>query len=234
VLRRANQEGLYDRDNSYVASVNDMLELEYPNLFGVANLVKSVWLNDKFIGMKKEGPAKDSLRQLVNYYAAIAADTLRSGYGKTIAFFLLAETDAGHDNDLAWSYFKKCLDLFQTESIEPKGFYARNYNREIYLATAVAFLPEYAEYLYNEGRYPEVLLGAKYLVDSDMLDRGKTENVSKEAVFWGEKSLRALQDAGRFASADELFQQLQDFNELLAPNSQFGGNNQTTKQGSPQ
>ena len=96
--------------------------------------------------------------------------------------------------------------------------------------SAGASLPKYAQNLYDAGRHSEVLMGAKFLVDSGMLDRGKTENVSKEAVFWGEKSLRALQDSGRFASADEIFQQLQDFNELLEPKSQFGG----STQGSPQ
>lgn len=222
ILRRANRENLYDRENSYIASVNDMLQPEYPNLFGVANLTKAVWVNDQFIGMKQENAVKDSLRRMVSYYAAIASDTLKSTYGKTIAFFLLAETNAGHENDMAWSYFRKCLDLMKTLQNPPEGFYARNYNREIYVATAVAYLPTYAEYLYNAGRYPEILTSAKYLVDLGSLDRGKIESVSKEAVFWGEKSIRALQDAARYTSADELFQQLKGFQALIEPASQLG------------
>jgi hypothetical protein len=222
VLRRANRDDLYDRQNSYAASVNDMLEPEYPNLFGIANFVKAVWLNDQFIGMKEEGAVKDSLRRTVNFHAAIASDTLKSPYGLTIAYFLLAETYANHENDMAWNYFKKCLDLMKTIEDVPQGFYARNYNSEIYVATAVAFLPTYAEYLYSAGRYPEIMLSARYLVDLSTLDRGKIENVAKEAVFWGEKSIRALQDASRFASADELFQQLKGFHGLIEPKERLG------------
>ena len=223
VLRRANRDSLYDSENSYVASVNDMLALEYPNLFWVANLVKGVWLNDQFIGMKQASPAKDSLRKTVNYYASIASDTLKSAYGKTIASFLLAETYANSDNDMAWSYFKKCIDILKSEKVDPSGFYARNYNAEIYVATAVAFLPTYAEFLFGAGRYPEVVTCSQYLLDSGLLDRGKSENVSKEAIFWGEKSIRSLQNDSRFASADELFQRMQSFYKIVESKSRFGG-----------
>jgi len=222
VLRRANRDSLYNRDNSFIASVNDMLELEYPNLFGTANLVKAVWLNDRFVGTKEEGAAKDSLREKVNFYASNAADTLESEYGKSIAYFLLAETYANHSNDMAWDYFKKCIGIFHENKITTSGFYARNYNQEIYLATAVAFFPTYSEYLFENARYAEIVAQASYLIDLKMLDRGKTENVTKEAIFWGEKSIRQLQDSGKYSTADELFRQVQGFYELLEPESQFG------------
>jgi len=222
ILRRATRDNLYNTENSFIASVNDMLALEYPNLFGVANLVKAVWLNDEFIGAEQEGVFKDSLRTAVNYHASIASDTLSSDYGKSIAFFLLAETYAGDYNDMAWDYFQKCIDLFQDKHIVTEGFYAKNYNREIYLATAVAFFPEYSEYLFENGRYTEIAASANYLIDLDMLDRGKTENVTKEAIFWGEKSIRRLQDDNKFSKADELFRQVQSFYDILEPDAQYG------------
>lgn len=222
ILRRASRDGLFDQENSFVASVADMLDPEYPNLFGVANFVKSVWLNDQFIGVKQESAAKDSLRLLVNYHAAIASDTLKSPYALTIAYYLLGETYANHEDDMAWSYFRKCLDLAKTIKEQPRGFYARNYSSEVYVATAVAFLPAYSEYLFKAGRYSEILTSAKYLIDLGTLDRGKMENVSREAVFWGEKSIRALQDASRYSSADELFQQLKGFHEFVEPVNQLG------------
>ena len=90
-----------------------MIELEYPNLFGTANLVKAVWLNDKFIGMTENDAEKERLRKLVNYHSSIAADTLNSDYGISIAYFLLAETFAHHENDMSWDYFRKCIDIFK-------------------------------------------------------------------------------------------------------------------------
>ncbi|MBU1318241.1 MAG: hypothetical protein KKH67_03490 [candidate division Zixibacteria bacterium] len=222
VLRRAKQDKLYNEENSFVASVADMMSLEYPNLFGVANLVKAVWLNDQFMNTDANDARKDSLRESVSYYAAIASDTLKSDYGKSISYFLLAETYANVSNDMAWEYFQKCVDLFRNGYISTTGFYDRNYNQEIYLATAVAFFPAYSEYLFDNGRYPEIAASAKYLIDLDMLDRGKAENVTKEAIFWGEKSIRKLQDGGKFANADELFRQIQGFYELLEPDSQYG------------
>lgn len=222
VLRRATRDSLYDVQSSYVASVNEMLQQEYPNLFGVANFAKAVWVNDQFISMKQEGVAKDSLRRMVNYYAAIAGDTLRSSYGLSISYFLLAETFANHENDMAWSYFRKCLEQLNAGPLPSQGFYARNYNREIYIATCVTFLPTYAEHLYNAGRYPEILSNAKQLISLGVLDRGQMESVSREAVFWGEKSVRALQDEARYSSADELFQQLKSFYEMLDTKTQLG------------
>ncbi len=222
VLRRATRDSLYDVQSSYVASVNEMLQQEYPNLFGVANFAKAVWVNDQFIAMKQEGAVKDSLRRMVNYFAAIAGDTLRSPYGLSISYFLLAETFANHENDMAWSYFRKCLELLNTGSFPTEGFYARNYNREIYIATCVTFLPTYAEHLFQAGRYPEILSNAKQLISLGVLDRGQMEAVSKEAVFWGEKSIRALQDSERYASADELFQELKSFYEMLDTKTQLG------------
>lgn len=222
VLRRATRDSLYDVQSSYVASVNEMLQQEHPNLFGVANFAKAVWVNDQFISMKQEGVAKDSLRRMVNYYAAIAGDTLRSSYGLSISYFLLAETFANHENDMAWSYFRKCLEQLNAGPLPSQGFYARNYNREIYIATCVTFLPTYAEHLYNAGRYPEILSSAKQLISLGVLDRGQMESVSREAVFWGEKSVRALQDEARYSSADELFQQLKSFYEMLDTKTQLG------------
>jgi hypothetical protein len=196
-----------------------MIDLEYPNLFGVANLVKAVWLNDKFIGVEGDGAEKERLRKQVNYHASIAADTLASDYGRSIAYFLLAETFAHHEYDMSWDYFRKCIDIFTADDVEAVGFYARNYNREIYLATAVAFVPAYSEYLYQNGRYSEIVNAAKYLADLDLLDRGKIENVAKEAIFWGEKSIRQLQDTGRHESADEIFRGLQGFYKTLERSS---------------
>jgi hypothetical protein len=221
VLRRANRDSLYNPENSFVASVNDMLELEYPNLFGVANLVKAVWLNDKFMSIQEESAAKDSLREMVNYYASNAADTLKSDYGMSIAYFLLAETYANHSNDMAWDYFQKCINIFHENDIATTGFYARNYNQEVYLATAVAFLPAYSEFLFQHGRYAEIVAGANYLIELRLLDRGKMENVTKEAIFWGEKSIRQLQDSGKYSAADELFQQVQGFYELLEHENRY-------------
>jgi hypothetical protein len=216
IIRRADRDSLYNRDNSFIASVNDMITLEYPNLFGTANLVKAVWLNDKFIGMEKEDEAKkEQLRKEVNYYASNAADTLRSRYGLSIAYFLLAETSAQHENDMAWDYFRKCIDVFTAGDVDTAGFYARNYNREIYLATAVAFVPTYSKYLYENGRYSEILSMANYLTDLGLLDRGKTETVTKETIFWGEKSIRQLQDAGQYEFADEIFKGLQGYYKSL-------------------
>ncbi len=222
VLRRATRDSLYDVQSSYVASVNEMLQQEYPNLFGVANFAKAVWVNDQFIAMKQEGATKDSLRRMVNYFASIAGDTLKSNYGLSISYFLLAETFANHENDMAWNYFRKCLDQLSGGSLPTQGFYARNYNREIYIATCVAFLPTYSEYLFRAGRYPEILSSAKQLIGMEILDRGQMESVSKEAVFWGEKSIRALQDDARYTSADELFQQLKSFYEMLDTKTQLG------------
>ncbi len=222
VLRRATRDSLYDVQSSYVASVNEMLQEEYPNLFGVANFAKAVWVNDQFISMKQEGVVKDSLRRMVNYFASIAGDTLRSSYGLSISYFLLAETFANHENDMAWSYFRKCLEQLNVGPFPTQGFYARNYNREIYIATCVTFLPTYAEHLYKAGRYPEILSSAKQLIALGVLDRGQMESVSREAVFWGEKSVRALQDEARYSSADELFQQLKSFYEMLDTKTQLG------------
>jgi hypothetical protein len=223
ILRRADRDSLYNRENSFIASVRDMIELEYPNLFGTANLVKAVWLNDKFIGMTEDDAEKERLRKLVNYHSSIAADTLSSDYGISIAYFLLAETYAYHENDMSWGYFQKCIDIFRENDIETTGFYGRNYNREIYIATAVAFIPSYSEYLYENERYSEIVNAAKYLADLDMLDRGKIENVTKEAIFWGEKSIRQLQGAGRYESADEIFKGLQGFYKILEQSEgQFG------------
>lgn len=222
VLRRATRDSLYDVQSSYVASVNEMLLQEYPNLFGVANFAKAVWVNDQFISMKQEGAVKDSLRRMVNYFASIAGDTLRSSYGLSISYFLLAETFANHENDMAWSYFRKCLEQLNAGPFPTQGFYARNYNREIYIATCVTFLPTYAEHLYKAGRYPEILNSAKQLIGLGVLDRGQMESVSREAVFWGEKSVRALQDEARYSSADELFQQLKSFYEMLDTKTQLG------------
>jgi len=222
LLRRASRDDLYDPQNSFVASVNDMLEPEYPNIFGVANLVRAVWLNDKFMNLEEESPRKAQLREQVSFYASVASDTLSTEYGQSIAFFLLAETYANHKNDMAWDYFQKCINIFASADLEPDGFYARNYNREVYLATSVAFYPAYAEYLYNNGRYLEILKAADYLTDLGTLDRGKTENVTKEVIFWGEKSIRELQNTGRYETADELFADLQGFYELLTPDSEYG------------
>lgn len=223
VLRRADRDGLYNRENSFIASVKDMTDLEYPNLFGTANLVKAVWLNDDYIGMEGDGPEKERLRKEVNYCASVASDTLVSDYGKSIAYFLLAETYAHHEYDMSWEYFRKCIDIFIAGEVEPSGFYERNYNREIYLATAVAFVPAYSEYLFENGRYSEIVRSAKYLTELRLLDKGKTEVVSKEAIFWGEKSIRQLQDAGRHELADEIFGGLQAFYKALEKGSdKFG------------
>ncbi len=222
VLRRATRDSLYDAGNSYLASVNDMIALEHPNLFGIANFTKAVWVNDQFVGMKQDSAVKDSLRRMVNYYAAIASDTLKSPFALSISYFLLAETFANHENDMAWNYFRKCLDLAKSADLPTNGFYGRNYNRSVYTATCVAFLPTYASYLFAAGRHAEILNCAKYLIDKDMLDRGQIENVSREAVFWGEKSIRALQDAANYTSADGLFQQLKGFQEMLEPSNQLG------------
>jgi len=222
LLRRANRDGLHNKENSFVASVNDMLEPEYPNIFGVSNLVKAVWLNDKFMSIKEETPEKRDLREKVNYYASVAADTLTTDYGKTIAYFLLGETYANWKNDMGWDYFRKCINLCYESKIEPEGFYARNYNSEVYLATAVAFYPAYSEYLFENGRYAEIVDAARYLTNLGMLDRGKNENVTKEVIFWGEKSIRELQDTGSYESADRLFRELQGFYELLKPQGEYG------------
>jgi hypothetical protein len=223
VIRRADRDDMYNRDNSFIASVKDMIQLEYPNLFGTANMVKAVWLNDKFLQADEDSEEKEQLRQLVSHHASIAADTVSSGYGRSISYFLLAESNANLNNDMAWDYFKKCIDVFVGERVTATGFYARNYNQEVYLATAVAFIPAYAEYLFENGRYAEIVEAAQYLTELELLDKGKSENVSKEAIYWGEKSIRALQDAGRHESADEIFKGLQLFyKELEKATDEYG------------
>ncbi len=222
LLRRANQEKLYNPENSFVASVNDIFSYEEPNLFAMSNLVKSVWAYDSYMQSEEASPQKDSLRQLVNYHSAIALDTLKSGFGKSIACFLLATTNSNRENDAAWSYFQKCLELSQDDSDFPKaGFYARNYNRQIYLATTVAFLPAYCEYLYSNNRYAEIMDATEYMVDLDMLDHGMLENVSKEAIFWGEKALRSLQDEGRYTDSDDMYRRLHAFYKFVQPKSTY-------------
>jgi hypothetical protein len=223
LLRRANEEKLYNPENSFVASVNDIFSYEEPNLFAMSNLVKSVWAYDSYMQGEEASPQKDSLRQLVNYHSAIALDTLKSGFGKSIACFLLATTNSNRENDAAWSYFQKCLELSQDDSDFPSsGFYARNYNRKIYLATTVAFLPAYCEYLYSNSRFAEIMDATEYMVDLDMLDHGMLENVSKEAIFWGEKSLRSLQDEGRYTDSDDMYRRLHAFYKFVQPKSTYG------------
>ena len=79
----------------------------------------------------------------------------------------------------------------------------------------------FSEYLFENGRNAEIVAGADYLVGLRLLDRGKTENVSKEAIFWGEKSIRQLQDSGRYGAADELFGKVQGYYKLLEPDKQY-------------
>jgi hypothetical protein len=216
LLRRANKEDLYNKENSFVASVNDIFKYEEPNLFGMANMIRAVWSYDKYMQIEENSPTRDSIRETVTYHAAIALDTLRSDFGQSIASFLLATTNSNRSNDAAWNYFKKCLEWSSDDSEFPQtGFYAKNYNREIYLANAVAFLPAFCEYLYDNGRYTEIIETTEYLVDLGDLDQGMMENVSKEAIFWGEKALRALQEHERFADADDMYRRLHAFYKFL-------------------
>ncbi len=224
LLRRANQENLYNRENSFVASVNDIFDYEEPNLFGMANLVKSVWTYDRYMQAEENSPLRDSLRETVTYHSAIALDTLKSDFGRSIAAFLLATTNSNRSNDAAWNYFQKCLEWSDDSEDFPKtGFYAKNYNRQIYLATSVAFLPAFCEYLYDNGRYTEIIEATEYLADLGDLDQGMLENVSKEAIFWGEKSLRALQDEERFDDSDDMYRRLHAFYKILEPEKTFSG-----------
>jgi len=222
LLRRASRENLYNPENSFVASVSDLFVYEEPNLFGMSNLIKAVWAYDRYMQSEEISAEKDSLRQLVNYHSAIAIDTLSSNFGKSISCFLLATTNSNRKNDAAWTYFQKCLELSKDDSKFPQtGFYARNYNKQIYLATTVAFLPAYCEYLYDNGRFAEILDATEYMVDLDMLDKGMLENVSKEAIFWGEKSLRALQDEGRFNDSDDMYRRLHAFYKFVQPKGTY-------------
>jgi hypothetical protein len=224
LLRRANQENLYNRENSFVASVNDIFDYEEPNLFGIANLVKSVWSYDRYMQAAEGTPLKDSIRATVTYHSAIALDTLKSNFGRSIAAFLLATTNSNRSNDAAWNYFQRCLEWSSdSEDFPTTGFYAKNYNREIYLATSVAFLPAFCEYLYNNGRYTEIIEATEYLADLGDLDQGMLENISKEAIFWGEKALRALQDEERFEDSDDMYRRLHAFYKFLQPEKQFSG-----------
>jgi len=223
LLRRANREQLFNTDNSFVASVNDIFLYEEPNLFGISNLLKAVWAFDKYMATEAPGLHKDSLREAVSYHSAIALDTLKSNFAGSVASFLLASTRSNILNDDAWNYFQKCLELSLDDSDFPKsGFYAKNYNRDIYVATTVAFLPAYCEYLFNNNRYKEVLKSTQYLVNLDLLDPGMLENVSKEAIFWGEKSIRILQENDRYEDSDDMYRQLQAYYELLKPGETYG------------
>ena len=224
LLRRAKREKLFNVDNSFVASVSDLFEYEQPNLFGMANLVKSVWTYDRYMQITEDTPEKDSLREVVTYNSSIALDTLSSNFCKSIASFLLASTNSNRSNDAAWKYYQQCLELSEDESDFPStGFYARNYNREIYIATTVAFIPAYCEYLFDNGRYVELLKATEYLADIDDLDQGMMENVSKEAIFWGEKSIRALQDEKRFEDSDDVYRRLHAFYKFLKPENTYSG-----------
>ncbi len=222
LLRRANEQDLFNRENSFVASVNDLFKYEEPNLFGIANVLKAVWSYDKYMQLDNESAERDSIRQNVNYHAAIALDTLRSNFGRSIASFLLATTNSNRNNDLAWNYFQQCMGLSEDDSEFPQaGFYGKNYNREIYMATSVAFLPAYCEYLYDNQRFAEILDATEYLHNLGMLDQGMLENVSKEAIFWGEKSIRALQEQERFSDSDDVYRRLHAFYKILQPEKTF-------------
>ena len=188
----------------------------------MANMIRAVWSYDKFMQTEENSPTRDSIRGTVTYHAAIALDTLRSDFGRSIASFLLATTNSNRSNDAAWNYFRKCLEWSRDDSEFPQaGFYAKNYNREIYLANAVAFLPAFCEYLYDNGRYTEIIETTEYLVDLGDLDQGMMENVSKEAIFWGEKALRALQEHERFEDSDDMYRRLHAFYKFLQPEKTF-------------
>jgi len=224
LLRRANRENLFNTENSFVASVNDIFTYEEPNLFGIANLVKSVWTYDRYMQADESEILKDSLRQVVNYHSAISLDTLSSDFGKSIACFLLATTNTNKDYDAAWTYFQKCLSYSKDASDFPNtGFYAKNYNYEIYLATSVAYLPAYCEYLYGKNRYAEIVEATEYFAESGRLDQGMLENVSKEAIFWGEKAIRALQDENRYDDSDDIYRRLHAFYKFLQPDDTYSG-----------
>jgi len=216
LLRRANREKLFNADNSFVASVNDLFDYEQPNMFGMANLVRAVWTYDRYMQIADNTSEKDSLREVVTYHSSIALDTLKSNFGRSISSFLLASTNSNRSNDAAWKYYKQCLELSENE----KDFY----NHKIYLATTVAFIPAYCEYLFDNGRYVEILKSTEYLSDIDNLDKGMMENVSKEAIFWGEKSIRALQDEKRFEDSDDVYRRLHAFYKFLKPTDSYSGN----------
>lgn len=225
LLRRANREKLFNADNSFVASVNDLFDYEQPNMFGMANLIKSVWTYDRYMQIADNTAEKDSLREVVTYHSSIALDTLKSNFGRSISSFLLASTNSNRSNDAAWKYYQQCLELSANEKDFPStGFYARNYNHKIYIATTVAFVPAYCEYLYDNGRYVEILKSTEYLANLDALDQGMMENISKEAIFWGEKSIRALQDEKRFEDSDDVYRRLHAFYKILKPTDTYSGN----------
>jgi hypothetical protein len=224
LLRRANRENLFNTENSFVASVNDIFSYENPNLFGVANMLKAVWTYDRYMQADESSITKDSLQHVVNYHSAISLDTLQSNFGKSIACFLLATTNSDRDYDAAWNYFQKCLEYSDDASEFPTtGFYAKNYNYEIYLATSVAYLPAYCEYLFDKNRYAEIVQATEYFVETDKLDQGMLENVSKEAIFWGEKAIRALQVESRYEDSDDIYRRLHAFYKFLQPDETFSG-----------
>ena len=69
----------------------------------------------------------------------------------------------------------------------------------------------------------ELLKATEYLADIDDLDQGMMENVSKEAIFWGEKSIRALQDEKRFEDSDDVYRRLHAFYKFLKPENTYSG-----------
>ena len=222
LLRRADEQNLYNRENTFIASVADLFPYETPNMFGIANMIKAVWGYNSYMDAEQDTPKRDSLRALVNYHSAIALDTLRSNFARSIATFLLATTNSNIKNDAAWQYFRKCLELAKDDSDFPQGgFYAKNYNFDIYLATTVAFLPAYCEYLYDNGRYGEIVDATEYMVDLDALDAGMLENVSKEAIFWSEKAIRALQEENRYDDSDDIYRRLQAFYKYMQQNKTY-------------
>jgi len=218
LLRRADEKSLYNPNESFLGSVKDMLDLEYPNAYGISNLVCAVWVDGELSKLEEGSAEEEIFRKACRDYAGAAADTLKQDYSLSIAYYLLAKRYSADEKDLAWTYFTKAIDLSSDSSAITGNFYRQYFYKDRFATDAVTFLTDYFEYLFDEGRYTEILNKARLLLGCKTGDRKIQERIVREAILWGEKSIRAADDSRNFALSKELLEGLNHFRELHDPN----------------
>lgn len=214
LLARAEYLELFADETHFLNSVREMLEIEYPNWRGAANLIAAEWITQTPTMAGQDSLAKEPYREACIEYAERAADALTTNDARAIAYFLLAKQNERVGKDRSWKEYQRCIDI-STDSLHAQAvYYGKDYHRETYVREAINFLYSYFEHLYNQGRYFEICSASDYLLGCRASDAPLIARIKDRTIYWTEKSILKLRDADRQEEAEELYNRLQKFYEL--------------------
>jgi hypothetical protein len=193
MYEHADRYAVMDTTTPFLNSLKEILNLEYPNFHGAANLIAAEWVNQSFLKSPTENDHRADLGQACMAYAEHALNNVDSDYAKSIASFLLAayhglDSTSLQSLDIAWSYYKQCLEyeIDYDSLLEASPYFAYAYYGQNYFVVALNLLNTYFGKLAAARRYYEFInIGDYLLAHEEAVGKYRTD-IAQRVYAWGQ------------------------------------------------